>query len=495
MKEKQFKGVWLKFIAVLVAVAMVIPLAFSGWSATRTYADDAVDNTGKPVKEIPIGHEFESGLKLDNTISTKNFLANGNTASGKSASVWVNGAEAVLVDYTPGQEENGMGNQYESWSNFRTYVTQQMWRSANTNTGGPINSIGVALGTENNVELKKRIEERKAEARAENDALNFNANKDKVEEYLNGRTDVPAAVRDTIINVLGGKLRILRHDVWLNDGNNKNWLIRDVDGNPYVINEDNPSTMYKIGLAYPNTSFYNMVSGETKINMGGFSGLNSTNSMLNGASGNEKVDTTNFDPVETTSDVCAAFQAINKYNEELTKNAVIDIVWHEIGTYDGLKVGMEAKVSNIQPVLDRRAVDAVRRGDYNFILTPAFQIAGLPQFGVQQHNANAADYEVKLFYIEEWTDSSKTEKRPLNDRDKYLKGGDIRDVNFTFSSLSTYDGGGGNRFINTDAEGNRVAPGEAGASYARSGVAINEMVKPLSPITKAYVTEKSNVSP
>ena len=44
MKEKQFKGVWLKFIAVLVAVAMVIPLAFSGLTQTKAYADDAGTN-------------------------------------------------------------------------------------------------------------------------------------------------------------------------------------------------------------------------------------------------------------------------------------------------------------------------------------------------------------------------------------------------------------------------------------------------------------------
>ena len=40
MKESNIKGVWLKFLAVLIAVALVIPLAFSGLTQTRAYADE-----------------------------------------------------------------------------------------------------------------------------------------------------------------------------------------------------------------------------------------------------------------------------------------------------------------------------------------------------------------------------------------------------------------------------------------------------------------------
>lgn len=71
------KGVWTKFLAVLIAVAMVIPLAFSGWASNRVYAEEG-DSSGsgtsqtisdEKAHQIKTNDDFFSSLlALDSSI-------------------------------------------------------------------------------------------------------------------------------------------------------------------------------------------------------------------------------------------------------------------------------------------------------------------------------------------------------------------------------------------------------------------------------------------
>lgn len=168
------------------------------------------------------------------------------------------------------------------------------------------------------------------------------------------------------------------------------------------------------------------------------------------------------------------WEAMETYASDVAKDAVVHVTWPVVGTYDGREVGMKMDISNIQYGLDYRIAnrDALGTGDVkyrdNHIRTPLLQISSLPQYGLIYLNINNADYDVKLFYVDE-PDAA------FNPADVY----------YTYSSLSTWTNHFGNHQVDGWYTQEQLDNGE--------GVFIQEMVRPISAVDRVYVIKNSNI--